>query len=194
MVSRVIGPLLDATVKRAESPIAVAGTAVIENTVSITNATPINNRRNEDAWPGDRAARHEITPAGRRIECLANKEIIFIAAIREIVLIPDTCPEPMSDSHDSQITCIPDNCRLPHHSHLAPYDGLMLCYLILTNSKRPNPSRAARLSIGVNGSPAEGHRHSAAAANFRVTTRFFGRITLTVVPTSTVLVSFISPP
>ncbi len=116
MVSRVIGPLLGFTVKRVGSPMAVAGTAVIENTVSITNATPINNRRNEDAWPDDRAARHEITPAERRIECLANKEIIFTAAICEIVLIPDTCPEPMSDSLDSQITCIPDNCRLTLHS------------------------------------------------------------------------------
>lgn len=92
MVSRVIGPLLDATVKRAESPIAVAGTAVIENTVSTTSATRINKGRNEAAWPGDRAARHEITPADQRIECLANKEIIFNAAIREIVFIPEYLP------------------------------------------------------------------------------------------------------
>ena len=63
--------------------------------------------RNGNAWPGDRAVRHEITPADRQTGRPANKGINFIAAICEIVFTPDTCPEPMSGGHGRQTVCIP---------------------------------------------------------------------------------------
>lgn len=126
MVSRVIGLLLGSTVNCAESAMAVTGTAATENAVSITTATRIKNGRNEDAWPGDRTARHEITPANRRIDRLPNKETIFIVAICDIAFTPDACPEPISGSHGRQTVWIPDNGRLIHRPPLAPFDGLML--------------------------------------------------------------------
>lgn len=77
MVSRVIGLLLGSTVNCAESPMAVTGTAVTENTVSTTNATRINDGRNQDVCPRDRAARREVGPADRQFDRLPNNETIF---------------------------------------------------------------------------------------------------------------------
>jgi hypothetical protein len=105
---------------------AVTGAAATENTVNITNANRIKNGRNENAWPGDRRARHEITPANRQSDRLPNKETIFIAAICDIAFTPDACPESISGGHGRQTVRIPDNGRLIHCPHLAPYGGLML--------------------------------------------------------------------
>ena len=99
MVSRVIGPLLGSTVNCTESAPAVAGTAATENTMSITNTNRIKNGRNRDAWPSGCGARHEITPAGRQTNRLANREIIFIVTICDIAFAPDSCPEQIPANH-----------------------------------------------------------------------------------------------
>ena len=107
MASRVTGLLLGSTVNCTDLAMAVTGTGATENTVSITNATRIKNGRNDDAWPSDRTARHEITPANRQTDRLPNKETIFIVAICDIAFTPDACPEPTSDSRGRQTVCIP---------------------------------------------------------------------------------------
>jgi len=78
MLSRVIGPLLGPTVNCADSPMAVTGAAATENTVSMTNATRVDNARNEDACLGGRAAPHKIGPADRLPDRLPNKKIMSI--------------------------------------------------------------------------------------------------------------------
>jgi hypothetical protein len=118
--------LLGSTVNCAGWATAVTGTEATENTMNIANATRIKNGRNKDAWPSDRAARHEITPANPQIDHLPNKETNFVAAICDIAFTPDACPEPTSGSRGRQTACIPDNGLLTHHPPLAPFDGLML--------------------------------------------------------------------